>query len=176
MVYPHKDKEGRTVIWTRFNRFHKSDLTPMLKQYVVYVFEKCDRETSNQGWAQVLDSNGTGLSNVDMDFYYFLSDVLQTHYPRGPKYTAVMDLPFILNATAKLILAFMNEELKSTVKFITKDELTQYLESCHIPVSLEGLVRQANSIYAERCQTIGTNRWLHCRTNQEDQICLHGRA
>ena len=48
MVYPHKDEEGRTVIWTRFNRFHKSDLSLMLKQYVIYVFEKCDRETSNQ--------------------------------------------------------------------------------------------------------------------------------
>ena len=50
----------------------------------------------------------------------------------------VIDLPFILNATAKLILSFMNEELKSTVKFITKNELTQYLDSRHIPVHLKG--------------------------------------
>ena len=138
MVYPYKDKEGRTVVWMRMNRFHKSDLTPMLKQYVVYVFEKCDRETTNQGWAIVADSNGAGLSNVDMDFSNFLTDVLQTHYPRGLKYNACVDLPFILNATSKLILAFMNDELKSTVKFLKKDELTQYLEPSQIPVHLKG--------------------------------------
>ena len=138
MIYPHKDKDGRTVVWARFGRYYKSCLTDLIKQYAVYQFEKCDSQTSNQGWAIVIDGTGIGLSNVDMDFSNFLTDVLQTHYPRGLKYIAVVDLPFILNATAKLILSFMNEELKSTVKFITKDELTQYLDSSHIPVHLKG--------------------------------------
>ena len=86
----------------------------------------------------VTDNIGINLSNVDMDFTNFLTDVLQTHYPRGLKYIAVVDLPFILNATMKLIMAFMNEELKSTVKFLKKDELTQYLLPNHIPVHLKG--------------------------------------
>ena len=47
-------------------------------------------------------------------------------------------MPWILNATSKLILAFMNEELKSTVKFIKKEELTDYLSPNYIPVHLKG--------------------------------------
>ena len=138
VVYPHKDKDGRTVLWVRFGRYHKSRLTELIKQYAVYQIEKCDSQTSYEGWAMISDNSTTGLSNVDMDFNNFLTDVLQTHYPRGPKYSAVVDLPFIMNATSKLIMAFMNEELKNIIKYITKDELTQYLESCHIPVHLKG--------------------------------------
>ena len=119
-------------------RYHKSDLTELIKQFAVYQFEKCDSQTSNQGWAMISENSSTGLSNVDMDFNNFLTDVLQTHYPRGPKYTAVVDLPFILNATMKLVMNFMNDELKNTIKIITKDELTQYLDPSHIPVHLKG--------------------------------------
>ena len=126
------------MLWVRFSRYHKSDLTPLLKQFVVYQFEKCDSQTSNEGWAMIADSTGSGLSNIDMDFHNFLTDLIESHYPRGLKYIAVVDLPFILNATMKLIMGFMNEELKSTVKYITKDELTQYLDPCHIPIHLKG--------------------------------------
>jgi len=137
-VYPHKDKEGRVLLWNRMSRHHKSDLGQLQRQYVVYMFEKADKQTSHQGWAQVADNTGAGLGNVEMDFSNFCTDVLQNHYPRGLKYNAVVDLPWILNATIKLMLAFMNEELRSTVKMIKKDELTQYIDQKFIPVHLKG--------------------------------------
>ena len=133
-----KDKEGRPIMWGRIGAYHKSDLTPLIKKYLVYIFEKLDRQTSHQGWGTISDSTGSGLSNVDMDFSNFMTEVLQNYYPRGPKYMAIVDLPWILNATAKLVMSFMNEELKNCVKFIKKDELTQYINPEYIPVHLKG--------------------------------------
>jgi len=131
-----KDKEDRPVMWGRIGMYHKSELTPLIKKFLVYQFEKLDRQTSHQGWATISDSTGSGLSNIDMDFSNFMTDILQTHYPRGPKYMAVVDLPWILNATAKLVMSFMNEELKNSIKFIKKDELPQYIGTEYIPVHL----------------------------------------
>lgn len=109
-----------------------------MKQYVIYLIEKLDSQTSHEGWATVVDSTGSGLSNVDMDFIKFMIEILQTYYPRGHKYIAVVDLPWILNATAKLIVSFMNEELKTRMKFTKKEELTQYMDCQCIPIHLKG--------------------------------------
>jgi len=134
-----KDKEDRQILWAIAKNVHKSaELGTLIRQYTVYQYELIDRQTSHQGWANAVDSNGMGLSNVDLDYSYFLIDVLQNYYPRGFKYMLVIDLPWILNATSKLVLAFMNEEIRKTVKFIKKDELTNYLDNDSIPVHLNG--------------------------------------
>jgi hypothetical protein len=134
-----KDKDDRQVLWQSGKYFHKSaELGQMLRQYTVYQFEKLDRQTSHQGWASVSDSTDMGLSNVELDFSYFLTDVIQNYYPRGMKYMLVIDLPWILNATSKIVMAFMNEELRNSVKFIKKRELPNYLDKESIPVHLDG--------------------------------------
>ena len=132
------DKEDRQLVWARIGRYHKSELTPLIKKYLVYWFEKLDRQNSHQGWASIIDSTGAGLSTIDIDFCFFTVEVLQNYYPRGLKYICVVDLPWILNATAKLVLSFMNEELRNCVKFIKSEELPQYVNSEQIPVHLKG--------------------------------------
>ena len=67
-----------------------------------------------------------------------MTEVLQNYYPRGIKYQAVVDLPWILSATGNLMMSFMNEELKNSVKFLTSDDLHQYLDQEYIPVHLKG--------------------------------------
>ena len=125
-------------MWSRLSRFYKSEMSPLLKKNVVYMFEKLDRETRDQGWATISDATGAGLSNVELDFLLFMTDVLQNHYPRGPKYNAFVDLPWILNATAKLVMSFMNEELKNSMKFIKNSELPEFIDKEYIPVHLKG--------------------------------------
>lgn len=133
------DKDGRPVLWFQGKNHYKSaELGTLIRQFTVYQFEKLDSQTSYQGWSIVNDPTNMGLSNVDMDFSNFMIDVLQSYYPRAAKYMAVVDLPWILNATSKIIMAFMSEELRNNVKFIKKDELLNYLNADVIPKHLGG--------------------------------------
>ncbi len=50
----------------------------------------------------------------------------------------VIDLPWILNATTKIVMAFMNEELRNSIKFIKKGELPNYFYHESIPIHLDG--------------------------------------
>ena len=102
------------------------------------MFEKLDRETRDQGWAIISDATGAGLSNVELDFLLLITVILQNHYPRGPKYNAFVDLPFILNPMVGRVVSFMNEELKNATKIIKNSELTEYIDKEYIPVHLKG--------------------------------------
>ena len=133
-----KDKEGRLIIWVKINAFHKSELTPLIKKFMVYITEKLDRQTSNQGWATVIDFTGASLFDVDLDFNKFVIDVHENYYPRGEKYTIAVDMPWILNATSKQVMSFMNEESKNSLKFLKSEELPQYIDPEQIPVQLKG--------------------------------------
>jgi len=163
-----KDKEGRQVVWNVGKVMHKSaELGLLLRQFTVYQFEKADRQTSNHGWGIVNDPTDSGLSNVDLDYCYFLSDVLQSYYPHGIKYMLVVDLPWILNATSKLILAFMGEELRNTVKFIKKKDLPNYLETDSIPLHLDGNYSQSLTTIPQGVEPL--EKWTHTKFTS-DQI------
>ncbi|XP_054153377.1 motile sperm domain-containing protein 2-like [Oppia nitens] len=135
-----RDREGRRILWTQMSHHHRcADWNQLLKQFIVYQYELLDRDQDREGgWAVVGDPTGAGLGNVEMDFNNFTVDVLQSYYPKGPKYMLVVDLPWVLTATAKLIMAFMNEHLRQTVKFIKRDELDAYVSPEYIPVHMKG--------------------------------------
>lgn len=128
------DKDGRETLWSWGKNHYKSDLGTLEKQFLVHHIEKLDAKTSNEGWVLVLDALNAGLSNVDMDFTKFMVIVLQDYFPRAVKHILVIDLPWVLNAFAKLILAFMSEELRNRVKFVKRAELENYISRDEIPV------------------------------------------
>ena len=78
----------------------------------VYHTERVDRQTSNEGWIVVGDGYDCGLQNVNFDVKLFIVSVFQSYYPRGLKYILVPNLPFILEATARIVVALVNQELR----------------------------------------------------------------
>jgi hypothetical protein len=134
-----KDREGRPVLWGRGVRHRKcAEWTQLQKQFIVYNYERLDREYSHQGWLIVNDSTGTGLSSVDKEFSDFEMEIIQQYYPLAIKHLLVVDLPWILNATAKVLVSFMNEHLKAAYKSVKASELTQYIAPEFIPTHLKG--------------------------------------
>ena len=131
------DTSGRPVFWATLSLYTKSYLTPKIKQLVVYLFEKADRGTKNEGWAIVLDASSVGYLNLDMDFLNFILEVLTMYYPRGPKYILLLELPYLYYPAANLVFNFLGEDIKSRVKYINKDELTQYIDAKNIPDNLK---------------------------------------
>lgn len=139
-----KDKEGRPIIWYRplshnvDKHTHKSDSTVLLKHYLVYLMEKLDKQTSHQGWAIVSDCTGTNLDNVDLELWNFTKVLLEECYPRGYKYCAVVEMPWLIDGSVKLCMSWMNGESLNSIKFIKKEELSQYMDPQYIPVHLNG--------------------------------------
>ena len=138
-IYPHTDKEGRTIIWCVVRHYHKSVLTPMIREFTVYLLELAELYSNRKGWILIIDINRAGLSNVDLAYCYFTLRILERNCPRGPRYFIAIDLPWILNTTAKLIMSFMNKEFRTITKFMKKDELSEYIDRKYISIQLNGL-------------------------------------
>ncbi|XP_054160051.1 motile sperm domain-containing protein 2-like [Oppia nitens] len=137
-----RDREGRQVLWLQMHRHHKCDEDKwydMAKHYIVYWLELYDRNNTHKGgWAMVSDCSQQSLSNVDMDLNSFVVNTLQSRYPKGPKYLLSIDLPWLLNFVAKIVVSFMNDELRAIYKPISSSELDGYIAPEYIPVHLTG--------------------------------------
>ena len=109
----------------------------LIKEFTAYKLDVLDRQTSHEGFVDMIDATGAGISNVDLDYFYTLISVLHNYYPYGTKYIMPVNLPFILDATFRTILAVSNQEIKKRFKSISKEELKQYLNPQYIPDHLK---------------------------------------
>ena len=133
-----KDKEGRDLLMGICKYHHKSDLSPILKQHWVHMLEKIDSQNKNGGWAVILWTAGTGLSNVELNLALFIVDVLQNYFPCGMAYELIVDMHWILNATWKIISNFMSEEVRTKVKFVDNKTVREYVDDSQIPEAFGG--------------------------------------
>ena len=85
----------------------------MIREFTVYLFERSDVISNKKGWTLVMDTTDSGLSNIDLEYCYFIIGVIQNEYVGGVKHMLVIDLPLTLSLTAKLIMSFMNKDLQT---------------------------------------------------------------
>ena len=133
-----KDKEGRDLLMGIGKYHHKSDFSPILKQYWIHMLEKIDSKNKNGGWAVVVWTAGTGLSNMELNHALFVVDVLQNYFPLGMAYELVVDMHWILNATWKIIRNFMREEVREKVKLVDIKTVKEYVDDSQIPEAFGG--------------------------------------
>ena len=142
-MFPYgKDKEGRDLLMGIPKYHHKTDFSPVLKQYWVHVLEKIDSKNKNGGWATVVWTAGTGLSNMELSLSLFMTDVLQNHFPSGFAYELVVDMHWILNATWKIIRNFMREDVREKVKLIDSKTVREYVNDDQIPEAFGGTSKE----------------------------------
>ncbi|XP_054154490.1 motile sperm domain-containing protein 2-like [Oppia nitens] len=136
-----RDRADRPVVYVQNSRYRKCgpDWLQRFKEFIVWQYESADREAGAAGWGLINDANGAGLANVDIELSRFMIDVLKHYYPGGPRYLLAVDLPWILKATAQLIVSFMNDSLRSIYRAIKSADLREYLSPEWIPIHLGGL-------------------------------------
>lgn len=132
-----KDKEGRPIFWFQLNRYSPSATTKNIKLFSIYHNEKLDRQVTQEGWAVVVDCSGAGLSNVNLDYFMGVVTLFQDYYPLGVKYLLVVNLPFLIETTSKVMFQFFNEFTRKVIKFINKEELKNYMNPDLIPEHLK---------------------------------------
>ena len=133
-----KDKSGRDIQWEKIrNDRNLSEFNQLLKQYIAHVVEKVDASAGRKGVVMVTDANGARLANVNMDCFKFKIE-LNSYYPESLKNNFVVDLSWMLSGVAKIILSLCDRNLRERVRFISRRELTKFIDLEFIPVELDG--------------------------------------
>jgi hypothetical protein len=159
-MYGH-DKKGSIIQWERTRNFKKIlDFVNLEQQFAAHIMEKMDSEGSRNGWTLITDTSGSGLANVSLEMQRFKIDLLQ-YYPQSIRNNIVIDLPWILNPVVKIIMSFLTPKLKDCVKFIKREQLTDFVDIDWIPVCLNGnrekRVYPVGLIPLERSTHLGLN-------------------
>lgn len=133
-----KDLEGRPVVFVKGSLFKKTDLDKLMKQYLVYQFEKADRNTTNQGWAVVLDANNLSVLRSDYGIHEFFIEMLNSYYPLAIKYALVVDMPRTMSWLSRIMTRLMNVGTRGIVQFVSQKKLRNFLSKSDIPNELGG--------------------------------------
>lgn len=150
-----RDKQGRLIqIEVTRKQYSFKELHLMHRQFLAHNLERVDRLAKEDGFILLMDTNGAGVSNVDLDMIKFK---LQCNdlYPQGLRQMFVIDLPWILNPVMKVIMNFMSPNLKERLSYVKKQQLKEYIDPDQLPDFLGGTREKAifppNLVPLEEC-------------------------
>ena len=108
------------------------------KKFIIYLFERVDREQDENKLTLIFDCAGGGLSNVDTDLLSFIISLLRNYYPMILNTVLVHELPWILNFVLKLVHSWLPQDQRELIDPITKKELNDYVDPDQLPDFLDG--------------------------------------
>ena len=108
------------------------------KKFIIYLFERVDREQDENKLTLIFDCAGSGLNNVNTDLLSFIILLLGNYYPMILNTSLVYELPWILNFVLKLVHSWLPEDQRELSNPITKKELNDYVDPDQLPDFLGG--------------------------------------
>jgi hypothetical protein len=100
----------------------------------------------------VIDCNGAGLANADMDLLFFLIGTLKSYFPKGLSYFLVNELPWILRPFWHLAKACIPEEHRQLIKFCDSRTVYEFVDQDQLPDFMGGSVPESQyKIVPENC-------------------------
>ncbi|KAG9510261.1 Cystathionine gamma-lyase, partial [Fragariocoptes setiger] len=133
------DRVGNETLYMRIKMHRRlSELSNIMKQYILCVLEECDRANNGRGTAVVFDLTGCGLQNVDPSFLFWLVYSFRNYCPKGLSYIIVYNLPWILNATAKLALSWLSSTNRKRLRFVSGDAIQDFIAPENLPDFMGG--------------------------------------
>ncbi|KAG1654692.1 Motile sperm domain-containing protein 2 [Nymphon striatum] len=112
----------------------------LFKKFVIYWFEKLEKESNGQPITMIFDCVGAGLSNMDMDLMRFIVDSFICNYPFFLKYILVIEIPWVLNAAWKIIKLWLPKKSVDLVKFLNKKTVLQFVDASQLLECMGGEV------------------------------------
>ena len=110
---------------------------PLVKKFTIYLFEQVFREQEDCKITLLSDCTDAGISNVDLDLFYFAKSLLN-YYPMILNSILVNELPSVLGYILKLINSFLPQNINELINIITKIELNDFVDSNQLPDFLDG--------------------------------------
>lgn len=109
------------------------EISDVFKAFILCVLEECDVANGGRGTAVIFDLSGCGLQNVDLGFLSWLLSSFRNYCPKGVSYIIVYNLPWILNATAKLAMTWMSASNRRALRFAYGDEILNFVAKENLP-------------------------------------------
>lgn len=133
-----RDKQNRVIQLESLKRQHSfKELSEASKMFLAHNIERVDRLAGEDGFILLTDTNGAGISNIDMDMMKY-KIAINEFYPGGLRQMFVIDLPWLLNPIMKIIVGFMNPSLQSKMTYVKRSQLNEYINESELPVHLNG--------------------------------------
>lgn len=133
-----RDRKGRYIqLEVIRNQTHWKELHLIDRQFLVHNLERLDRMSGETGFVLLMDINGAGVSNVNMDLTKFKMQVIEL-YPQALKQMFVVDMPWLLSPIMKAIVSLMSPKLKEILIYVKRNQLTEHIDPQYIPADLDG--------------------------------------
>jgi hypothetical protein len=134
------DHFGLPVLCIRAKCIRKAHLIDrLLSQFLAFRLHSIERRLNAlESWTLLFDCCNIGFANVNLDLIRFLMDLLRVRFPLSLRYALVLEVPFLLNAVQKLVMAMLPEDNKRLVRFVNRRQLTCYVPKERLPLYLDG--------------------------------------
>lgn len=133
------DRVGNQTLYMRIKmHLRSSEMSKIMKEYILCAIEDCDKANNGRGTAIVFDLTGCGLQNVDPSFLFWLVFSFRNYCPKGLSYIIVYNLPWILNATARLAMSWLSSTNRKRMRFLSGDAIQDFIAPENLPDFLGG--------------------------------------
>lgn len=134
-----KDKENNLTVYFRVKYVVKTtELVPIMKKFGNYILYLMDELTDGNGITCVVDFQGTGIQNAEIDLLSYAIHIVIAYFPTGINHILLVDLPWVLRAVWGLAKAWVPENRRKLVSFITRKQLLDYIDVENIPDFMDG--------------------------------------
>lgn len=139
-IFPfEKDLAGNGCVYMRV-RLHRKvkELEHLTKKFTLYNINQVDESSQGHGMSVIFDCSGAGITNLDMDFIWFLIDSVIKYYPIGIQHIIVYEMPWILSSAWTIIKGWMPPEFRDKIVFVDKKTITNYIAAENLPFYMGG--------------------------------------
>lgn len=134
-----KDKEGNLTLYFRVKYIVKiQELVPTMKKFGNYMLYLVDEVTNGNGITVVVDFQGTGIQNAELDLLCYAITTILSYFPAGINHILIVDLPWILRFCWGVAKSWVPENRRNLVAFIPRKQLLDYIDEDKIPDFMGG--------------------------------------
>ena len=137
-----KGQQGNPIVFVR-GKFHRKipEWAELLKLYSSYFYELADKTLEGRSMGLVIDFNGTGIRNFDLDYNIHVLELFTKYFPMSCSFVYLNDVSWLMKPGMSLLLKVVPSKYQKIVKFTTQKSLLEILGSEHLPFFLGGTAK-----------------------------------
>ena len=137
-----KDQNGNPIVFLR-GKFHRKipEWAELIKLFASYFYEVVDNNLEGRSMGLVIDFNGTGIRNFDLDYNIHVLELFTKYYPMSCGFVYLNDVSWIMRPGMQLLLKVVPAKYQKLVKFTTQKSLADLLGEDRLPYFLGGTAK-----------------------------------